>query len=40
MTLICVKPFGNFTPGDTVEVPAKAVYDETYFAQKPKDGDK
>lgn len=41
MKLTCVKPFGNFKPGDEVEVPAKATYDETYFTEeKAKGGDK
>ena len=42
MTLVCIKAFGNFKPGDELDdVPAKAAYDETYFTEKKaKGGDK
>jgi len=29
--LECIRPFGNFVPGDEVEVPAGAVFDTFYF---------
>ena len=31
MKLRCHRAFGNFTPGDEVEVPDGAVYDNHYF---------
>ena len=31
MQLVCVRPFGNFKPGDEVEVPDGAVFDKFYF---------
>lgn len=33
MTLTCIKPFGNFEPGDELEVPDGAVFDTAYFEQ-------
>ena len=37
MILRCTKPFGNFEPGDEVEVPDGAVYDAFYFEKAPAD---
>lgn len=34
MILLCRRPFGNFQPGDTLEVPDGAIYDTTYFEEK------
>jgi hypothetical protein len=36
--LECVKEFGNFEPGDTVEVPEGAVFDTAHFVrvEEPK----
>ena len=34
MFLTCLRPFGNFTPGDTVEVPDNAVFDTAYFSDE------
>ena len=31
MTLVCIQPFGNFEPGDRVEVPEGAIFDTAYF---------
>lgn len=31
MQLRCVRAFGNFEPGDEVEVPDGAAFDGTYF---------
>lgn len=33
MILKCVEPFGNFTPGDIVEVPDGALFDTAFFAE-------
>jgi hypothetical protein len=33
-----VRPFGNFTPGDLVEVPDGAVFDEFFFVEVPAEG--
>lgn len=30
-TLVCTHPFGNFTPGMTVEVSEEATFDTAYF---------
>jgi hypothetical protein len=40
--LICKKTFGNFVPGDEVEVPDGAAFDTTHFemAQAPVKKDK
>lgn len=40
--LVCIVPFGNFQPGDELDVDAEAVYDKTYFTEKTKSkgGDK
>lgn len=35
MLLKCVRPFGNKKPGDTVEVPDGAEFDQMYFALAP-----
>lgn len=45
MQLRCHTPFGNFVPGDTIEVPDGAVFDSAYFEQAesattPKEGSK
>jgi hypothetical protein len=42
MKLVCVREFGNFKPGDIVEVPKNALFDSTYFrkADQTRDGDK
>lgn len=42
MLLECIEPFGNFVPGDTVEVPEGAVFDTFYFKQadEPKKAEK
>ena len=34
MQLICVNAFGNFAPGDEVEVPNGAIFDAAYFRRK------
>lgn len=34
MVLECKVPFGNFKPGDLVEVPDGAVFDESYFQRE------
>lgn len=31
MIIRCIQLFGNFRPGDELEIPADAVFDETYF---------
>lgn len=31
MTLVCIRPFGHFVPGDKVTVPKDAVFDTAYF---------
>lgn len=37
MKLVCVKPFGNFVPGDEVEVPEDSGFDPFYFQKaEPK----
>lgn len=36
MQLKCVRPFGNFKPGDSVEVPDGAVFDTFYFETEPE----
>lgn len=33
-----VREFGNFKPGDLVEVPDDAVFDEFYFMKVPAEG--
>lgn len=33
MTLVCIRAFGNFVPGDEVEVPEGA-FDTYYFERK------
>lgn len=46
MLLRCKRKFGNFTPGEEIEVPDGAKYDRSYFEaveqpdQTPKKGDK
>lgn len=35
MLLVCVNAFGNFVPGDEVEVPDGALFDTAYFRVKP-----
>ena len=35
MILECVRPFGNFQPGDIVEVPDGSKFDEYYFEVQP-----
>lgn len=35
MLLRCHTAFGNFVPGDELEVPDGAVYDRAYFGQAP-----
>lgn len=37
MILVCTHPFGNFKPGDEVEVPDGAVFDGAYYAEKQED---
>lgn len=37
MTLVCIKPFGRFLPGDEVLVPDGAIFDTEYFTLKPED---
>jgi hypothetical protein len=35
MILVCVNPFGNFTPGDEVLIPDDdAVFDRAFFTEK------
>lgn len=38
MLLVNIRPFGRFTPGETVEVEDGAHFDHTYFerAEEPK----
>lgn len=38
MTLVCVRAFGNFVPGDEIEVPEGAGYDHYYFELKAEEG--
>lgn len=33
MLIRCVRAFGNFQPGDEVEVPDGAIFDRAYFTQ-------
>lgn len=33
MKLECVRAFGNFVPGDEVEVPDGAIFDTTHFTE-------
>lgn len=33
-TLLCVKPFGYHEPGDEIQIPDDAVFDNAYFAVK------
>ena len=33
MLLVCTHAFGNFVPGNEIEVPEGAVYDGSYFEQ-------
>lgn len=35
MKLKCVRAFGNFVPGDVVEVPDGAKFDDYYFVAVP-----
>lgn len=35
MVLECVHPFGNFVPGDEIEVPDGDVFDVAYFKEVP-----
>ena len=35
MNLKCVRAFGNFVPGDEVEVPDGAIFDHYYFEEVP-----
>ena len=37
MILVCIRPFGNFVPGDEVEVPDGAEFDRYYFEVKSED---
>lgn len=34
MTLVCIRPFGNFDFGDEVEVPDGAMFDSYHFELK------
>lgn len=36
MILVNVNEFGNFKPGDEVEVPDGSTFDSTYFRVKPE----
>ena len=38
MIIRCVRQFGNFRPGDDLEVPDEAVFDEYYFERVPAEG--
>jgi hypothetical protein len=38
MIIRCIRLFGNFRPGDELEIPADAVFDETYFERVPASG--
>lgn len=38
MFIRCVQRFGNFAPGDELEVSDGAVFDETYFERVPVKG--
>lgn len=41
MLLRCREAFGNFVPGDEIEVPDGAIYDTLYFElAEPDKGDK
>ena len=33
MKLRCTRPFGNFTPGDEIDVPDGAVFDGAFFEE-------
>jgi len=37
MQIKCVRPFGNFKPGDSVEVPDGAAFDTYHFEQAPEE---
>lgn len=39
MIIKCKQPFGNFKPGDLVEVPDGAIFDELYFEHAAAEGD-
>jgi len=39
MLLRNVRPFGNFVPGDTVEVPDGAEFDHVFFEEAPEEKD-
>lgn len=39
-TLLCVKPFGFYEPGDEIQIPDSAVFDTAYFAVKADAVDK
>lgn len=38
MIIRCIHPFGNFIPGDELEIPDGAIFDETYFEDAPVEG--
>lgn len=33
--VVCIAPFGNFKPGDEVEIPDGAKFDTSYFQVAP-----
>lgn len=35
MKLKCKEPFGNFVPGDELDVPDGVIYDKAFFAEVP-----
>lgn len=38
MIIRCIQRFGNFVPGDELEVPDEAVFDTTFFEATPTKG--
>jgi hypothetical protein len=36
MILVCVNAFGNFEPGDEIEMPDDAEFDHAFFKAKPE----
>lgn len=38
MIIRCVKPFGNFAPGDELEIADESKFDEFYFEPVPAKG--
>ncbi len=38
MIIRCIYPFGNFNPGDELEIADEAIFDKTYFEDAPVKG--